>query len=80
MISLALLDEVLEIDEENMTVTTTAGDGGGSVTDGEVGERGFGLTLANYASIREQQIAGFTQVGAHETGATVPPLRRRRVC
>jgi L-galactono-1,4-lactone dehydrogenase len=28
----------------------------------------------NYASIREQQIGGFTQVGAHGTGAAIPPL------
>jgi hypothetical protein len=33
-----------------------------------------GLTLQNYASIREQQIGGFTQVSAHGTGATVPPV------
>jgi L-galactono-1,4-lactone dehydrogenase len=71
MISLALLDEVLEIDEENMTVTTQAGARVAEVTE-RLRERG--LTLVNYASIREQQIGGFTQVGAHGTGATVPPL------
>jgi len=71
MISLALLDEVLEIDEENMTVTTRAGARVAEVTE-RLRERG--LTLVNYASIREQQIGGFTQVGAHGTGATVPPL------
>lgn len=71
MISLALLDDVIEIDEENMTVTTQAGARVAEVTE-RLRERG--LTLVNYASIREQQIGGFTQVGAHGTGATVPPL------
>jgi L-galactono-1,4-lactone dehydrogenase len=33
-----------------------------------------GLTLANFASIREQQIGGFTQVSAHGTGAGIPPV------
>ena len=28
----------------------------------------------NFASIREQQIGGFTQVGAHGTGATLPTV------
>ena len=36
--------------------------------------RPHGLTLQNYASIREQQVGGFTQVSAHGTGATVPPV------
>jgi hypothetical protein len=31
------------------------------------------LTLQNYASISEQQIGGFLQVGAHGTGARTPP-------
>jgi L-galactono-1,4-lactone dehydrogenase len=36
--------------------------------------RPHGLTLQNYASIDEQQMGGFVQVGAHGTGATVPPV------
>ena len=36
--------------------------------------RPYGLTLQNYASIAEQQIGGFLQVGAHGTGAGVPPV------
>ena len=71
MISMALLDEVLEVDERNMTVTTQAGARVAEVTERL---RPFGLTLVNYASIREQQIGGFTQVGAHGTGAKTPPL------
>lgn len=34
----------------------------------------YGLTLQNYASIKEQQIGGFTQAGAHGTGAGIPPV------
>lgn len=36
--------------------------------------RSRGLTLRNYASIREQTVGGFTQVSAHGTGATIPPV------
>ena len=54
-----------------MTVTVQAG---ARVLELVEALRPFGLTLANYASIREQQIGGFTQVGAHGTGARVPPL------
>lgn len=33
-----------------------------------------GLTLENFSSITEQQIAGWTQVSAHGTGARIPPV------
>jgi len=59
MLSMALLDEVLEVDTENMTVTVQAGARVLEVTEKL---RKHGLTLLNYASIREQQIGGFTQV------------------
>lgn len=36
--------------------------------------RPYGLTLQNFASIREQAIGGFIQVGAHGTGASIPPV------
>lgn len=36
--------------------------------------RPHGLTLQNFASIREQTMGGFTQVGSHGSGATVPPV------
>jgi FAD binding domain len=36
--------------------------------------RPHGLTLQNFASVREQQIGGFTQVSAHGTGAAIPPV------
>ena len=71
MISLALLDELVRVDRHAMTVTTQAG---ARVLELVEKLRPHGLTLANYASIREQQIGGFTQVGAHGTGARIPPL------
>ena len=71
MISLALLDELVRVDRDAMTVTTQAG---ARVLELVEKLRPHGLTLANYASIREQQIGGFTQVGAHGTGARIPPL------
>lgn len=36
--------------------------------------RPYGLTLQNFASIREQSMGGFTQVGSHGSGATIPPV------
>ncbi|CAD6258363.1 unnamed protein product [Miscanthus lutarioriparius] len=35
--------------------------------------KGHGLRLQNFASIREQQVGGLIQVGAHGTGAILPP-------
>lgn len=36
--------------------------------------RHYGLTLPNLASIAEQQMGGFIQVGAHGTGARIAPV------
>jgi L-galactono-1,4-lactone dehydrogenase len=36
--------------------------------------RPYGLTLPNLASIAEQQMGGFIQVGAHGTGARIAPV------
>jgi L-galactono-1,4-lactone dehydrogenase len=36
--------------------------------------RPYGLTLQNFASVREQQIGGFMQVSAHGTGSALPPV------
>ena len=41
--------------------------------------RPHGLTLQNYASVREQQIGGFTQVSAHGTGCKLPPVDEQLV-
>lgn len=36
--------------------------------------RPHGLTLQNFASIKEQTLGGFTQAGCHGTGARIPPV------
>ena len=71
MVSMGLLDRVIEVDEEKKQVTLQAG---ARVREVVEALRPHGLTLQNYASIREQQMGGFTQVGAHGTGAKIPPV------
>ncbi|KAM7524453.1 hypothetical protein LguiA_014355 [Lonicera macranthoides] len=71
MVNLALLDGVLEVDKEKKTVRVQAGIRVQQLVDGI---KDYGLTLQNFASIREQQIGGFVQVGAHGTGARLPPV------
>jgi len=71
MISMANLDKVLEIDTKNKTITVQAG-----IPVREVVEalRPYNLTLPNLASIAEQQMGGFTQIGAHGTGKRIAPV------
>ena len=71
MINLVHLDKILNVDKENMTVTVQAGARVSQVIEAL---RPYGLTLPNLASIAEQQIGGFIQVGAHGTGARIPPV------
>jgi L-galactono-1,4-lactone dehydrogenase len=71
MVSLALMDKVCSVDPNTKRVTVQAG---ARVQDVADALRAYGLTLANYASIREQTIGGFTQVSAHGTGAALPPV------
>jgi L-galactono-1,4-lactone dehydrogenase len=71
MVNLSLMDSVLSIDKEKMQVTVQAGARVSQVVEAL---RPYGMTLQNYASIAEQQIGGFIQVGAHGTGATIPPV------
>lgn len=71
MVNLALMDSILNVDTKNMQVTVQAGARVSQVVEAL---RPHGLTLANYASITEQQIGGFIQVGAHGTGAAIPPV------
>eukprot|EP00882_Tetradesmus_deserticola_P023121 GHRQ01025157.1.p3 GENE.GHRQ01025157.1~~GHRQ01025157.1.p3 ORF type:complete len:115 (+),score=27.13 GHRQ01025157.1:1170-1514(+) len=59
MMSMALLDKVLWVDPDSMRVRVEAGCRVQQVAD-ELKQ--YGLSLQNYASIREQQIGGFTQV------------------
>jgi len=71
MLSLSLMDKILSVDAEAMTVTVQSG---ARVQDVADRIRASGLTLLNYASIREQTIGGFTQIGAHGTGAGIPSV------
>jgi len=71
MVSMAGMDQLLELDMENMTVTVQAGARVSQVID-EL--RKYNLTLPNLASIAEQQMGGFISVGAHGTGAAVAPV------
>ncbi|KAF7147633.1 hypothetical protein RHSIM_Rhsim03G0034500 [Rhododendron simsii] len=71
MVNLALMDKVLEVDEERKRVRVQAGIRVQQLVDGI---KDYGLTLQNFASIREQQIGGIVQVGAHGTGARLPPI------
>ncbi|KAH9329555.1 hypothetical protein KI387_001663 [Taxus chinensis] len=71
MVNLALMDKVLHVDLHNNTVRVQAGLTVSNLVDYL---RPYGLTMQNFASIREQQIGGITQVGAHGTGARLPPV------
>ena len=71
MVSLGLLDKIIDVDPSAGTVRVQAG---ARVQDVADALRPYGLTLPNYASIREQTIGGFTQVSAHGTGARIPPV------
>ena len=71
MVSLAGLDRVIKVDKEKMAVTVEAGARVSHVVDAL---REYNLTLPNLASIAEQQMGGFVQIGAHGTGANIPPV------
>lgn len=90
MMSMAHLDKVLEVKwlpqrsrlppfddfdprKEGVcaTVTVQAGARVSQVVDAL---RPYGLTLPNLASIAEQQMGGFVQVGAHGTGRCIAPM------
>ena len=60
MLNMAQCDRVVRVDAEAMTVTVQAGARVADVVDAI---RPYGLTLQNYASIAEQQVGGFMQVG-----------------
>lgn len=70
MVNVGLMDEVLSVDAATRTATIQAG---ARVADVVPALRAHGMTLPVYASISEQQLGGLTQVGAHGSGATVPP-------
>ncbi|EGD82570.1 galactonolactone dehydrogenase [Salpingoeca rosetta] len=70
MLSMVNCNRVLWVDPDSKQVCVEAG---ARVADVVEKLRPYGLTLQNYASIREQQIGGFVQAGAHGTGAAIPP-------
>jgi FAD binding domain len=59
MVNLALMDKVLEVNKEAKTVRVQAGIRVSQLVDAL---KEHGLTLQNFASIREQQIGGIIQV------------------
>lgn len=59
MVNLSLMDSILEVDKKNRTVRVQAGIRVQQLVDGI---KEHGLTLQNFASIREQQIGGIIQV------------------
>lgn len=71
MVNLALMDQVLEVDKERLQVRVQAGCRVEALVEAL---RPHGLTLANYASIVEQQVGAFAQVGAHGTGVGIPTV------
>merc|ERR1719335_621480 len=71
MISMASMDKILSVDREKMTITV---EGGARVSQILDELRKHGMTLANFSSITEQQIGGWTQVSAHGTGARIPTV------
>lgn len=71
MISMANLDRIISVDAENKIVTVQAGARVSQVVEAL---RPYKLTLPNLASIAEQQMGGFVQVGAHGTGRCVAPV------
>nr|GEU37751.1 CO dehydrogenase flavoprotein-like, FAD-binding, subdomain 2 [Tanacetum cinerariifolium] len=60
MVNLGLMDKVLEVDKERKRVRVQGGIRVQCLVDGI---KEYGLTLQNFASIREQQVAGIVQIG-----------------
>lgn len=71
MISMAHLDQIVAVDRVERTVTVQAGARVSQVVEAL---RPYQLTLPNLASIAEQQMGGFVQVGAHGTGRCIAPV------
>ena len=71
MVNLALCDRVLSVDAERGRVTLQAG---ARLEVALAALRQHGWTLQNFSSIKEQQVAGWTQAGCHGTGARLPPV------
>lgn len=70
LLSVANLDNI-SVDVDKMEVTVGAG---ATVSNVLKELKRHGLTLQNFSSIQEQQMAGWTQVAAHGTGCTLPTV------
>ncbi|CAE8686870.1 unnamed protein product, partial [Polarella glacialis] len=71
MLSMAQMDDIIEVDKKNMRIRVQGGTRVSKILD-ELQKHD--LTLENFSSITEQQIGGWTQVSAHGTGARIPPV------
>ncbi|GLC43145.1 hypothetical protein PLESTM_001435600 [Pleodorina starrii] len=71
VLAMGAMDRVIAVDKSKMQITVQAGARVQQVVEALAPQ---GLALQNYASIREQQIGGITQVGAHGTGPRIPPV------
>ena len=71
MVNMTNMDQLLSVNPETNRVRVQAG---ATVNQLVEALRRHNLTLPNFASITEQQMGGITQVGAHGSGALIPPL------
>lgn len=71
MVAMSNLDRIINVDSERQEITV---EGGVVVSTVLEALEPYGLTLANFSSIKEQQMAGWTQVAAHGTGARLPTV------
>lgn len=71
VMTMALLDRILHVDQEVCQVTVEAGHIVGELLDKL---RTYGMTMQNVASIRDQQVGGICQAGCHGTGVAIPPI------
>lgn len=75
LVTLRQMDSV-SLNVEARTVTV----GAGATVDKVLSElKKKGFTLENFSSIKEQQMAGWTQVAAHGTGCTLPTVEEQIV-
>ena len=71
LLSLSNLDQILSVNCHDQLVTVQAG---ARVEQVIQALKPYNMTLPNLASIAEQQMGGFIQVGAHGTGRTLAPV------
>jgi len=71
MLSMVQLDGIISVDVQAQTITVEAGARVSQILE-ELHK--YNLTLSNFSSITEQQIAGWTQTSAHGTGARIPTV------